>query len=59
MRNEILIIFDNCDKFVNENKTTFEINLKFLKKKDKNLSIILISEDKLDEQFNFECINVP
>ena len=47
----MLLIFDNCDDFIAHNKTTFELNLEFWEKQANQLSIIFISEDKLDDSF--------
>lgn len=48
IQNDILFIFDNCDEFLKKNKTSFEVNLKFITNRFKaitenTLSIIFVS----------------
>ena len=46
--NDLLFIFDNCDEFLKQNKTSFDVNLKYIMNRVKSftentLSIIFIS----------------
>jgi hypothetical protein len=46
--NDLLFIFDNCDEFLKQNKTSFDVNLEFIMNRFKSFtentfSIIFIS----------------
>lgn len=56
----VLLIFDNCDSFLKNNKTAFNINLLTWERLVKRLSMVFISENKLSFQ-DMKCgyVNIP
>lgn len=54
----ILLIMDNCDDYVKTLKTQFILNLNYAKANFSNLSLILISQEMIDQKFNFTPIHI-
>lgn len=54
----LLLIFDKSDDFVRRNKASFKANLNFVTQKFQNITIIFISQQKLDDSFQFQSLKV-
>ena len=57
-KGDMLLIFDGCDQFVDKNRVSFDINISFLSQQYKNMSMILISEEKLQLETKVKLIEI-
>ena len=56
--NGLLLVFDNCDKFVQEKRQAFERNLQYLVKQIENITFIFISRERFDESFHYKQMEI-
>lgn len=57
--NDVLLILENCDDFINRNMTSFFLNLDCLQIRIPTLQVIFTSEEPLGEDHNIKSFKLP